>query len=285
MNHSKEANKNIFYFLVFLFSSIFILSGCVKTNYFGSANSNSGIEVAGQPQGGQVAIIESDIIVTSPLSNDVISSPIEITGRSGFSGSVFFRLKDAWDQVIASSSAATLAGGSYSDVMDFKAPSTSFGSLEVYLKRSDNGSEYNLIKIPVVFEYYVKPVVKVYFSNINRDPNLIDCSKVYPVDREVEFTKQLPLAAVDELLKGLTEQEMKAGFISSISENGIVVQKLEIKDGTAYVDFNQALQAGVGGSCRVIAIRSQITETLKQFNEVEDAVISIDGKTEDILQP
>jgi len=35
----------------------------------------------------------------------------------------------------------------------------------------------------------------------------------------------------------------------------------------------------------VTAIRAQITETLKQFPTVENVVISIDGRTEDILQP
>ncbi len=58
-----------------------------------------------------------------------------------------------------------------------------------------------------------------------------------------------------------------------------------IKDGAAYVDFDKTLDQNVAGSCRVIAIRAEITQTLKQFPNVNDVIISIDGRTEDILQP
>ena len=52
-----------------------------------------------------------------------------------------------------------------------------------------------------------------------------------------------------------------------------------------YVDFSKELGIGVAGSCRVEAIRSQITETLKQFKNVENVIISIEKETENILQP
>jgi len=45
------------------------------------------------------------------------------------------------------------------------------------------------------------------------------------------------------------------------------------------------LEEAVGGSCRVTAIRSQIEQTLKQFSTVQSVIISIDNRTEDILQP
>jgi spore germination protein GerM len=45
------------------------------------------------------------------------------------------------------------------------------------------------------------------------------------------------------------------------------------------------LEFQVGGSCRVAAIRAQITDTLKQFPPVDEVIISIDDRTEDILQP
>jgi hypothetical protein len=35
----------------------------------------------------------------------------------------------------------------------------------------------------------------------------------------------------------------------------------------------------------VAAISAQIRETLKQFSTVKGVIISIDGRTEDILQP
>jgi len=45
------------------------------------------------------------------------------------------------------------------------------------------------------------------------------------------------------------------------------------------------LEFQVGGSCRVAAISAQIMETLKQFPTVKDVIISINSRTEDILQP
>jgi len=53
----------------------------------------------------------------------------------------------------------------------------------------------------------------------------------------------------------------------------------------AKADFDEQLEFQVGGSCRVSAIRAEITQTLKQFSTVKEVVISIDGRTEDILQP
>ena len=49
--------------------------------------------------------------------------------------------------------------------------------------------------------------------------------------------------------------------------------------------FNAKIEEGVGGACKVTAIRSQITETLKQFFAVTQVIISVNGKTEGILQP
>jgi spore germination protein GerM len=76
----------------------------------------------------------------------------------------------------------------------------------------------------------------------------------------------------------------RADIFSGINY-GTKVQKLTVADGVADVDFNEKLEEGVGGSCMVAAIRAQITETLKQFYSVEQVIISINGRTEDILQP
>lgn len=53
----------------------------------------------------------------------------------------------------------------------------------------------------------------------------------------------------------------------------------------AYIDFESSLQEGVGGSCRVENIRSQIERRLKQFPFIKDVVISVEGNSEEVLQP
>jgi len=67
--------------------------------------------------------------------------------------------------------------------------------------------------------------------------------------------------------------------------SNVKIQSLSIENGVAKIDFSKELEQDVGGSCRVSAIRAQITETLKQFETVNEVIISIDSRVEDILQP
>ena len=87
-----------------------------------------------------------------------------------------------------------------------------------------------------------------------------------------------------ELIKGLTETEKAEGFSTAINP-GTSIRGLKISDGTARVDFDDNLENGVAGSCRVAAIRAQIEDTLKQFPTVNKVIISVNGRTDDILQP
>jgi spore germination protein GerM len=125
--------------------------------------------------------------------------------------------------------------------------------------------------------------VRAFFLNDTLDPE-VTCTEVFPVDREVPKTGAVGRAALDELLAGLTEAERTLGYSTALPD-GVAVNRLAIEDGTAYADFDATLERGAGGSCRVAAIRWQIIETLKQFPTVHEVVISIDGNSEDILQP
>lgn len=126
--------------------------------------------------------------------------------------------------------------------------------------------------------------VFVSFPNSKFYPDMIDCSKVFATARVITDTPAVGKAALEELFKGPTDQEKKDGYFTNIP-TGVKIQKLTIENGVAKVDLSKELQQGVGGSCRVDSIRAQITQTLKQFPTVQNVIISIDGKTEDILQP
>lgn len=125
--------------------------------------------------------------------------------------------------------------------------------------------------------------IQAFFNNDHLDPEF-SCNKVFPVQRMIERNPAVARAALQELLKGPTEEEKMQGFFTSLN-TGIQIQKLTVEDRIAMVDFDEQLEFQVGGSCRVAAIRAQITETLKQFPAVDSVVISINGRTEDILQP
>jgi len=131
-----------------------------------------------------------------------------------------------------------------------------------------------------VLAYIVLPEKSVqsniYFSNSQEDPESFFCDRVYLVKRDIET----PYAALQELLKGPNQEEKDIGFFSNITEAEL--NDLSIVDGKAFIDFNE-LQAA--GSCRVIAIRAQIEQTLKQFDHIDEVIISIQGETEEVLQP
>lgn len=125
--------------------------------------------------------------------------------------------------------------------------------------------------------------VEVFFGNSKLDPE-VSCTKMFPVTRAVPETKAPGAAAIDQLLLGPTPFERSKEYFTNINP-GVTLQSLKVASGTAYADFSEALEQDVGGSCRVAAIRQQITQTLEQFPTVQNVVISINGRTEDILQP
>lgn len=154
----------------------------------------------------------------------------------------------------------------------------------VYL--SGGTQDVNTVKSPIENEYRT---LSVFFS---KNGDMLDCSKTYSVERVLGRISDSQKSALGEfaylvlvdLLKGPTEQEKAQGLFTSINE-GTRIQRVIIDSGIARVDFNARLNEGVAGSCRVQAIRSQITETLRQFTEVREVIISVDGNSEEILQP
>jgi spore germination protein GerM len=126
-------------------------------------------------------------------------------------------------------------------------------------------------------------IVKVFFNNNKMDPEF-SCNKVFPVERTVLKTDEPEREALVELLSGPAQSETMEGFFTSIN-SGVKIKNITINNGTISVEFDERLERGVGGSCWVSAIRAQITQTLKQFSNINNVIISIDGRTEDILQP
>lgn len=127
--------------------------------------------------------------------------------------------------------------------------------------------------------------VKIFLSDSSfaGEPNF-DCGRTVAVDRLVPKALGVARGSLEALIQGATQGEIDAGLVSNIN-SGAQIQRLTIEDGVVMVDFNEQLGFQVGGSCMVTAIRAQITDTLKQFPTVDRVVISINGRTEDILQP
>ena len=178
-----------------------------------------------------------------------------------------------------------------SATLPFAVPSASKGKL---ILEKDNPSglpeHADELIIPVYFKEAPETsqkfmTVKIFLSDSRfAGEPYFDCSRTIAVERQVPQTLAVARTAVEALLRGATEEEINQGFVSSIN-SGARIQSLIIENGVAKVDFDEQLEFQVGGSCRVAAIRAQITQTLKQFPTVNDVIISINGRTEDILQP
>ena len=129
----------------------------------------------------------------------------------------------------------------------------------------------------------VKPAeVLVFFGNTKNDPDVLNCDLTYSASRQVLLGSNKYLTAIAELLEGPNDEEKSAGFFTSIN-SGIKIPEITFSDGILTVDFASDLEVNMAGSCCVLFIRSQIVNTLKQFPEVKDVVISIAGRVDDVL--
>jgi len=238
---------------------------------------------------------EPEVIITSPQPNQIVTSPLTVEGKARggqwfFESNAILRLLDGQGQEIAVSNVMATTDWMTANDVEFKgqirfiSPASGTGTL-IFKNDNPSGLPQNdkEFRVPIRFDTSQIMKVKAYFSNNNLDPQ-VTCTKVFPVEREIPKTQEPARAALEELLAGPAFKEQNQGYSTSINPD-VKIQSLTIASGMAKVDFNEALQFQAGGSCRVSAIRSQIIETLKQFPTVQNIIISINGKTEDILQP
>ncbi len=124
----------------------------------------------------------------------------------------------------------------------------------------------------------------IFLGNLEKNPQVQDCKLVFPVQRQIKKTVQIARVTLEELLNGPTAEEKTQGYFSGIN-SGVEINSISLQDKTIRVDFDERLEEAIGGSCKVAFIRSQIVETLRQFLTIDEVIISINGRTEDILQP
>lgn len=125
---------------------------------------------------------------------------------------------------------------------------------------------------------------KLYFGNEDFNSTLADCDEVFPVYRRSRDASDLVTVALQELLEGPSAEEQNQGYYTSLNP-GVSLLGIRREGKTLYPDFSRSLEEDVAGSCRTMAIRSQIKETLLQFDDVEEVVILVEGRPGNILQP
>lgn len=111
-----------------------------------------------QPFSRDMAVVQEPLIwVTSPTDNQVIGSPLKITGSAMvFEATVSYRLKDANGKILASGFTNASTGaperGDFQTEVTFKVPAPGKGQLEVFEVSMKDGSDRNKVIIPVVFK-------------------------------------------------------------------------------------------------------------------------------------
>jgi len=236
------------------------------------------------------------IKIDSPISNESIAGPLLINGSARgnwfFEASFPVELTDGNKKILARGIAQaktdwmTTNFVEFHVVLPFSAPLEKNGFI---ILRKDNPSGLpendDAVFLPINFGGDGEMMsVLVYFGNSNINRSGGDCASVSPVKRQIAKTTQTARRALENLFLGPNIDEQGNGYFTSLNP-GINIQNLTIEKGIARVDLDEQLQYQVAGSCRVSAIRSQIEETLMQFPTVQTVIISINGRTEDILQP
>ncbi len=228
-----------------------------------------------------------NIIVTAPIQNSEITSPVIVQGEARtFENSVTVRVITADGNVLTENFTTANAPdigqfGPFEISLIFTPPTEGSGFIEVFQYSAKDGTEIDKVRVPVTF---AKPGNEMPIQIFFNKQNTAECENVVAVTRSIPRTQQTARAAIDQLLMGTSQSEQQAGYLTSIN-SGVRVQRLVIQNGVAEIDFNNTLENGVAGSCKVQAIRSQIEQTLLQFDTVQSVKISINGRTEGSLQP
>lgn len=179
----------------------------------------------------------------------------------------------------------------YEFVFNFKSKSAGYGD------RNDQMSAQvitpHTIQVYVYSDEVVNAVIDNSYSEFyQNDDDIVYSVPVFFVDSEENFievqriieSEPTPTTSILELIKGLTVEEVNEGLFTNINPE-TELNSLEVLNNVALVDFNEKLDEGVAGSAMVMSIRDQIEKTLLEFPNIDSVVISINGETEEILQP
>ncbi|MBU0614089.1 GerMN domain-containing protein [Patescibacteria group bacterium] len=238
-----------------------------------------------QKQNDDIPTIEANIYLNSPAEGHVITSPLVISGRARvFENVVAWKVLSVNRDILAEGfvmSDAKEMGlyGDFNDRIFIPAVETEDIILQIFTYSPMDGSQQDLEK-NIVLENTEKVSVDVYFV----DPDAAefgDCTSVDFEKRTMAQTLNTAELAIEELLSGPT-----APWATTMIPEFTSLESIDIKDGLATIElYSPDIMLWSGGSCRVMAIRTQIEKTLLQFDSVDSVKIVVNGESEEILQP
>ncbi len=113
------------------------------------------IGLSEQPFSRNLSVVYEPVIwVTAPLPGEAIESPVQISGNARvFEATVNIRIKDAQGKTLAEGYSTASEGapgrGEFQKEMTFKAPAMGEGLIEVFWQSMKDGSEQDLVTVPV----------------------------------------------------------------------------------------------------------------------------------------
>ncbi len=233
----------------------------------------------------------ANIIVNSPQKY-TSEYPLHLNGKARvFENTLSYRLSDNKNNIITEGFITTKASdveqyGDFEKNIYYPETNAKEGVLKVFQISAKDGSEIDTVDIPVYFPVFDGPNLKIYFGNKIKDSKALKCDQTYPVIRRIPQKISTVDAALGFLLTGPTQEEQQKGYFSSLPDYvNVKLIALDNKTGKLLVDFDESLMRGVAGSCRVMAIKSQLLNTLKQFDNVKDVLITINSKSEGVFEP
>ena len=129
-------------------------------------------------------------------------------------------------------------------------------------------------------------LINIYLPNSVKNPEMIDCEKVYPLERRIKKESKNPaIDTLQFLINGPTEKEKELGYLDSMIPQSTSVNFVKTEGESVVVDFGKEFLNITGGSCKVQAIRAEIEQTVKQFYPDYNIIISANGNREEVLQP
>lgn len=229
--------------------------------------------------------------VLTPHADQEVALPLIVSGNARVGSGTTARLAlmdhDGFalaEEILALPKALSGQIVPFNQSVSFPRPLGTGGVLSISLF-TQKGKLIEQAEIPVRFFPTASIEIKAFFGNTERDPGAEYCDVSYPVARRIPVNEDVLAASLRQLLAGPGILEQRQRFFTNLPD-GLVVRSVQDNDGHVTVMFNKALAEGIAGSCRVMAIRSQIERTLKQFRFVQAVTIKVDGVPDgEVLQP
>ena len=241
-------------------------------------------------ESGASSLNEGDLIIYEPAPNAQVANLIHVKGRAKdtwFKDKTFqILLEDSTGQKLATSTASASSEIIVGQLTGFEAdlkitkPVKGLGFIVLIPQNLGTSS---IARLPLRLGQEQTTEISVFFVRDEYLAKNQNCEQVQEVKRELVKSADLTKEAILQLILGTNQAERSQG-LSSLLNNEVKLQSLEIVKGTAIIDFNEALIKGLNSGCQALAMRSQIEETLKSLTAVQKVLITVNGKSTSVLQ-